>query len=63
MSYSDSVEFVLGIEGGVSNNPNDRGGETNYGISQWAFNEARNRNIIHLINISTFSRKLHTWRK
>ena len=47
MPFEDAIDFVLEVEGGYSNNPNDRGGETNYGISQWAFNEARSRDIIN----------------
>ena len=33
MDFERAFNFVIGQEGGYSNNPNDRGGETNYGIS------------------------------
>lgn len=34
MSFERSVERVLRVEGGYVNNPNDRGGETNFGITK-----------------------------
>jgi len=46
MSFNEAVNFVLVNEGGYSDHPNDSGGETHLGISQWAFNEAKNRDII-----------------
>ena len=33
MDFERAFNFVVKQEGGYSNNPNDRGGETNYGIS------------------------------
>ncbi len=35
--FPKAVQFVLEAEGGYSNNPNDPGGETNYGISKKAY--------------------------
>ena len=32
--FNKCVEFVLAREGGYSNDPNDSGGETNFGISK-----------------------------
>ncbi|HEX9596480.1 MAG TPA: LysM peptidoglycan-binding domain-containing protein, partial [Anaerolineales bacterium] len=46
MRFDSAIEFVLGAEGGYSNNPNDLGGETNYGISQWAFRTAQSQGIL-----------------
>jgi lysozyme family protein len=35
-SFDDAFNFVIGVEGGYSNDPRDRGGETKYGISKRA---------------------------
>lgn len=35
--FSKAIDFVLGNEGGYSNNPADPGGETNFGISKRAY--------------------------
>lgn len=32
--YEEAFQEVIGLEGGYVNNPNDRGGETKYGISK-----------------------------
>lgn len=40
--FEEAVNFVLANEGGYVNNPNDPGGETNFGISQ-KFLEKYNR--------------------
>ena len=37
MSFDRAVNFVLDAEGGYSNDPNDPGGETKYGISKRVF--------------------------
>lgn len=34
MKFEDAIEYVLQWEGGYSNDPNDRGGETAWGISK-----------------------------
>ena len=39
MSFEKAVEIVLHHEGGLVDDPNDRGGLTNYGISQRAYPE------------------------
>lgn len=36
-SFEQAIKFVLRWEGGYSNNPNDPGGETNFGISKRAY--------------------------
>ena len=36
MSFETEVEKILQREGGYVNNPSDRGGETNFGISKRA---------------------------
>lgn len=37
MSFDRAFQIVIGIEGGLSNDPNDPGGLTRYGISQKAY--------------------------
>ncbi|MDD5060661.1 MAG: glycosyl hydrolase 108 family protein [Candidatus Marinimicrobia bacterium] len=37
MKFDAAVSFVLDHEGGYSNDPNDPGGETNYGISKRSY--------------------------
>ena len=36
-SFEGAITFVMNNEGGLSNNPNDPGGETKYGISHASF--------------------------
>lgn len=36
-AFPEAIEKVLGFEGGYGNDPNDPGGETNYGISKRAY--------------------------
>lgn len=40
-NFEKSLSFVFGNEGGYSNNPHDRGGETNLGITQSTLDRAR----------------------
>ena len=35
--FEEAIKFTLKIEGGYSNDPNDPGGETNYGISKRSY--------------------------
>ena len=39
--YLKVLKMTLGFEGGYSNDPNDRGGSTNYGITQGTYNAYR----------------------
>lgn len=41
MSFDSSLSFVLGFEGGYSNDPRDHGGATNLGITQRTLDAAR----------------------
>ena len=45
MSFDSAVEFVLQREGGYVNNPKDRGGETNYGISKRSYPDLDIKNL------------------
>jgi lysozyme family protein len=46
MKFDDAFKIVLGFEGGYSNDPADRGGETNYGITYNTLNNAKNKGWI-----------------
>ena len=41
MRFEDALKIVLGFEGGYVNDPNDKGGETNYGITASTLNSAK----------------------
>jgi lysozyme family protein len=41
MSFDSALSFVLGFEGGYSNDPRDHGGATNLGITQRTLDQAR----------------------
>lgn len=44
-AFEKAFAIVIGIEGGYSNNPNDAGGETKYGISKRAYPNLDIRNL------------------
>jgi len=46
MKFEDAFKIVLGFEGGYVNDPADRGGETNYGITYNTLNDAKNKGWI-----------------
>ena len=46
MKFDDAFKIVLGFEGGYVNDPADRGGETNYGITYNTLNNAKNKGWI-----------------
>jgi len=46
MKFDDAFKIVLGFEGGYSNDSDDRGGETNYGITYNTLNNAKNKGWI-----------------
>ena len=43
MRFDDAFKIVLDFEGGYVNDPADRGGETNYGITYTTLNNAKNK--------------------
>lgn len=43
--FEKAIEFVLKYEGGYVNDPNDPGGETNYGISRKSFPDLDIKNL------------------
>lgn len=44
-NFEESVEFVLAHEGGYVNDPNDAGGETNWGISKRSYPDLDIKNL------------------
>ena len=44
--FDECVNVVVGFEGGYVNDPDDRGGETNYGITASTLNSAKNKGWI-----------------
>jgi len=46
MRFDDAFKIVLDFEGGYVNDPDDRGGETNYGITYNTLNDAKNKGWI-----------------
>jgi len=43
--YKQAISVILNHEGGYANNPNDPGGETNFGISKRSYPEIDIRNL------------------
>jgi lysozyme family protein len=56
MRFEDAVSIVMAIEGGYSNNPNDRGGETKFGISKRAYPDLDIKNLTRDQAISIYRR-------
>lgn len=48
MSFKDALEFLLPVEGGYANDPDDPGGATNYGITQETYDAFRKRSVKHI---------------
>lgn len=44
--FDAAFEHVLGLEGGYVNHPKDPGGETNWGITHWTLEAAKERGIV-----------------
>lgn len=44
-NFTKAVEYVLGVEKGYVNDPDDSGGETNYGISKSAYPQLDIKNL------------------
>lgn len=44
-NFTKAVEYVLGVEKGYVNDPDDSGGETNYGISKSAYPQIDIKNL------------------
>lgn len=54
--FQKALKFVLKWEGGYTNNPNDKGGATNKGITQYTYNswlktkKIQPRNVLYITN-------------
>ena len=48
-NFQKALEFVFHAEGGYSNHKNDRGGATNMGVTQTAYNAYRQRKNCHIM--------------
>ena len=44
-TFSHAIQFILQAEGGYVNDPTDRGGETNFGISKRAYPDLDIKNL------------------
>lgn len=44
--FTEAVKVVLGFEGGYVDDPDDRGGKTNYGITEGTLNAAKQAGIV-----------------
>lgn len=55
-AFDKALTFVFGNEGGKSNDPLDRGGATNMGITQGALNSAYKRGIVKHNDIDKLTR-------
>ena len=53
--FDDCLKFVLAVEGGFSNHPNDRGGCTNFGIIQTEYDSWRMKNGCKVISVREIS--------
>ena len=53
--FKKALKFVLKWEGGYSNNPNDLGGATNYGITQATYNQWRYMKDLNLKHVKDIS--------
>jgi lysozyme family protein len=54
-NFDYAFEKTLGLEGGYTNDPTDRGGETNLGITKAVFDSAAQRGIISCSDIKNLT--------
>lgn len=55
-NFRRALSFVLGNEGGYSNDPLDRGGETNMGITAGTMRRAYNDGLVSHVDVKTLTR-------
>ncbi len=57
--FSDALPIVQKSEGGYVNHKNDRGGETNYGVTKATFLEAKRQRILSkdIVNVANITKK------
>ena len=56
MAFADAVERLLVAEGGYTNDPDDRGGETNYGISKRSYPDLDIKSLTRVQAIEIYRR-------
>lgn len=49
--FNEAVRRTLGVEGGYSNRKSDRGGRTNFGITQGLLQEAIGRGVVPAVSV------------
>lgn len=54
--FEKSMSFIFGSEGGYSNHPNDKGGRTNYGVTQATYNGWRRKKGLPIKDVKNISR-------
>ena len=54
-NFRKALDFVLSMEGGYSNHPNDLGGETNFGITTGVYNAYRKQKNLPLQSVKYIS--------
>lgn len=59
--FEDALAFVLTREGGYANDPDDRGGPTNYGITQRAFDTWRAGHGLVPLDVREVDRPMVRW--
>ncbi len=54
-NFEKAMEYLLGVEGGYSNNKYDRGGATNYGITQSTYDGYNKSNGFKIKNVANIT--------
>ena len=57
-NFEKAMKFVFSIEGGYSDKKNDRGGKTNYGVTQTTYDEYRKSKNLELESVKNIPNKL-----
>lgn len=55
LNFNDALRFVLEVEGGYSDDPDDKGGRTNYGITQATYDEWLARHKMPAAEVSSLA--------
>ena len=50
-NFEKIVELLFGLEGGYNNDSDDKGGATNYGVTQYTFDAWRKMNNLPLASV------------
>ena len=55
-NFDDALQITFGFEGGWSDNPNDPGGKTNYGITASTFESAKKAGLVRAKSVETITK-------